>query len=261
MQRKSFVENGKREICTGKSTLAGVLWSSTSLEGTKSDRTGIAGRATTMTPPEQSSSQEPRASAEQMNVADLLRERIRLDNLLQQQFRRDITLLFTDIRGSTSYFEQHGDLSGRQMVQRHNDLLFPLVTQHEGTVLKTLGDTIMASYGEATAAVQSAIAMQRALRDYNAQQAVSDQIHIRIGINSGQALIEAQDVFGDVVNVASRVESCALPDQILISSATYTRLTDTIPCTFLGATQVKGKRCRGTNVAPYRKPCCCAVPG
>lgn len=194
-----------------------------------------------MTPLGKPSSQEPGTSFEQMSVADLLRERIRLDDLLQQQFRRDITLLFTDIRAATTYFEQHGDLSGRQMVQRHNDLMFPLVAQHEGTVLKTLGDAIMASYIDATAAVQSAIAMQRALRDYNERQEVSEQIHIRIGINSGQALIEAQDVFGDVVNVASRVESCALPDQILISSATYERLTDTIPCTFLGATRVKGK--------------------
>jgi class 3 adenylate cyclase/CHAT domain-containing protein/predicted negative regulator of RcsB-dependent stress response len=194
-----------------------------------------------MTPPDNPSPQDPSVDAEQMNVADLLRERIRLDDLLQQQFRRDVTLLFTDIRGSSAYFDQHGDLSGRQMVQRHNDLLFPLVGQHEGMVLKTVGDAIMASYVDATAAVQSAIAMQRALRDYNEQREVAQQIHIRIGINSGQALIEAQDVFGDVVNVASRVESCALPDQILISSATYERLTDTIPCTFLGATRVKGK--------------------
>jgi class 3 adenylate cyclase len=176
-----------------------------------------------------------------MSLEDLLRERIKLDERLHQQFCRDVTLLFTDIKGSMAYFEQHGDLSGRQMVQRQNDMLFPIVDQFQGTVLKTIGDAVMVSFGEATAAVQSAITMQRAFRDFNGRQEVSEQIHIRIGINSGQALVESHDVFGDVVNVASRVESCALPDQILISSATYDRLTDAIPCRFLGASQVQGK--------------------
>jgi class 3 adenylate cyclase/tetratricopeptide (TPR) repeat protein len=174
-------------------------------------------------------------------IEELLRERIRLDELLQQAFRRDATLLFTDIQDSTAYFEQRGDLSGRQMVQRHNDLLFPIVSQYQGTILKTIGDAIMASFTEPAAAVRSAIAMQRALRDYNAGQRVADQIHIRIGINSGLSFVESQDAFGDVVNVAARVESCALPDQILITSATYERLPDSIPCRFLGTTQVKGK--------------------
>src|SRR2546428_8973626 len=80
-------------------------------------------------------------------------------------------------------------------------------------------------------------------------------------------LVETQDVFGDVVNVAARVEACALPDQILISSATYERLPLSVPCRFLGATQVQGK---ATPIELYevswderrtfRRPCCCAVP-
>jgi class 3 adenylate cyclase/CHAT domain-containing protein/tetratricopeptide (TPR) repeat protein len=174
-------------------------------------------------------------------IEELLRERIRLDDSLQQQFRRDVTLLLTDIQGSTAYFERHGDLGGRQMVQRHNDLLFPLITQHQGNIVKTIGDAVMASFTEPTTAVQSAIAMQRALRDQNRGREVAGQIHIRIGINSGSGLVEAQDIFGDVVNVAARVEACALPDQILISSATYEQLPPSVPCRFLGATQVKGK--------------------
>ena len=199
-----------------------------------------------MTPPDQPSPQDRQPASEPADsnpksVEELLRERFRLDELLQQQFRHDVTLLFTDIKGSTAYFEPPGDHSGRQMVQRQNDVLFPIVSEHQGTVLETVGDAIMASFVGATAAVQSAITMQRALRDFNRHQEVSEQIHIRIGINSGQALVEAQDVFGDVVNVASRIESCALPGQILISSTTYERLTESIPCHFLGATEVKGK--------------------
>jgi tetratricopeptide (TPR) repeat protein len=100
---------------------------------------------------------------------------------------------------------------------------------------------MMVSYDEPTSAVQSAIAMQRALRDHNREREVAEQIHIRIGINGGPGLVETQDVFGDVVHVAARVEACALPDQILISSTTYERLPPSIPCRFLGAMEVKGK--------------------
>jgi class 3 adenylate cyclase/CHAT domain-containing protein/Tfp pilus assembly protein PilF len=175
------------------------------------------------------------------NIEALLRERNKLDDLLQQKFRHEVTLLFSDIQGSTAYFERRGDLSGRQMVQRHNDLLFPLITQQQGTVLKTIGDAIMASFAEPAWAVQAAMAMQRALRDYNRDREASEQIHIRIGINSGRALVEPHDVFGDVVNAAARVESCALPDQILISEATYRRLPETIPSRSVGVKEVKGK--------------------
>jgi class 3 adenylate cyclase len=170
-----------------------------------------------------------------------LRERLRLDEQLQQSFRREITLLFSDIQDSTAYFERHGDLDGRQMLQRHNDLLFPLITSHQGTILKTVRDTVLASFAEPPAAVQAAIAMQRALREHNYGREMAQQMRIRIGINSGQALVETQDVFGDVVNVAARVEACALPEQILISSNTYERLPASIPCRLLGAAEVKGK--------------------
>jgi class 3 adenylate cyclase len=171
----------------------------------------------------------------------LLRERSQLDALLRHQFRREVTLLFSDIQGSTAYFERRGDLSGRQMVQRHNDLLFPLIAQHQGTVLKTIGDAIMASFADPAQAVQAAIAMQRALRDDNHDQEAAEQIHIRIGLNSGPALVEPQDASGDVVNAAARVQACALPDQILIAAATYRQLPATIPCRPVGAREVKGK--------------------
>jgi class 3 adenylate cyclase/CHAT domain-containing protein/Tfp pilus assembly protein PilF len=174
-------------------------------------------------------------------IEELLRERLRLDERLQQEFRREITLLFSDIQDSTAYFERHSDLDGRQMLQRHNDLLFPLISSHQGTVLKTVRDTIMASFAEPPAAVQAAIAMQRALRDHNRGRELAQQIRVRIGINSGQALVETQDVFGDVVNVAARVEACALPEQILISNHTYERLPASIPCRLLGAAEVQGK--------------------
>ena len=174
-------------------------------------------------------------------IEELLQQRQEIDALLQEKFRRDVTILFTDIQGSTAYFAQRGDVDGRLMIKRHNDLLFPIITAHEGTVVKIIGDAIMASFQAPLSAVRAAVAMQRALRDANRQQEAAKQIHIRIGINSGYGLVESHDVFGDVVNVAARVVSRTLHDQILIAKATYDRLPDTVPCQPLGAATVKGK--------------------
>ncbi|MBW2703773.1 MAG: protein kinase [Deltaproteobacteria bacterium] len=136
------------------------------------------------------------------------------------------TILFSDIVGSTTFFEKHGDLAGRQRIERHNELLFPVIRLHSGTIVKTIGDGIMASFDDEDQAVEAAIGMQKALDAYNrACQEEDAKISIRIGINSGEGIAEYGDVYGDSVNVASRVSSKAKGDQILISETTYKLLT------------------------------------
>lgn len=133
------------------------------------------------------------------------------------------------------------------MVQRHHDLLLPIIERHQGALLATDADAMMASFSEAMEAVQAAIAMQRALRDHNRGQALPQQIHIRIGINSGQDVGAPPQVSGDgapgnTVQVTTQVRASALPDQILISSATHNGLPDAIPRQLLGAREIVGGR-------------------
>ena len=100
----------------------------------------------------------------------------------------------------------------------------------------------MASYAEPTSAVQSAIAMQRTLRDHNRGREVAEQIHIRIGINAGPGLVETQDVFGDVVNVAARVEGLTkdLGRKIVITESVVDRMGEGFHFEPLGSHKVKG---------------------
>ena len=70
------------------------------------------------------------------NMAEILRERERLDHELQEKFRKEMTILFTDICGYTKYVETKGDINGRAMIQRHNDIVFPVVEKHGGVVVK-----------------------------------------------------------------------------------------------------------------------------
>jgi len=177
------------------------------------------------------------------NLKELLKERDKIDQLMQDKFSKEMTIMFTDIKGSTTYFETRGDINGLSMVFRHNEMLFPVIEHHKGTVIKTIGDSIMASFPDTIKGVRAAIEMQKTLSSYNATHPKQDQIRIRIGLNVGRGIVQQQDVFGDLVNVAARIESLAEPGQILISQSVYevVRQTDDIICRHFDCTKVKGK--------------------
>lgn len=136
-----------------------------------------------------------------------------------EKFRRNVTVLFTDMKGSTAYFEKHGDAAGLLLVHRLNSMFGEAVERHGGRVIKTIGDAVMACFDDQAGAVSAAIEMQEALSSDSINQGTSERILVRIGLNYGLGIVKSNDVFGDVVNVASRVESAAAPDQILISSS------------------------------------------
>ncbi|MEN9799018.1 MAG: hypothetical protein RL653_2714, partial [Pseudomonadota bacterium] len=127
----------------------------------------------------------------------------------------EAAVLFTDIVGSTRYFEQHGDQAGLAMVQRHNGLLFPHVARNGGRVVKTIGDAIFAEFPDADRAVRAALAMQETLE----QDARSGNapIHVRMGLHAGQVVRQGGDVFGDVVNTAARINAAAQAGEVLVS--------------------------------------------
>jgi class 3 adenylate cyclase len=145
--------------------------------------------------------------------------------------RTPMAILFSDIKGSTEYAEKKGDVGYIAMIERHNRILFPIIEIEGGSVVKTIGDAILARFDDPAGAVKAAAGMQRALAEDRKQHEESEQIHIRIGVHYGFGVIKDNDVFGDVVNAASRVENQAEPGQILI--------TDTL----LGAAEAAGFEC------------------
>jgi len=140
-----------------------------------------------------------------------------------QRRRREVTVLFTDIEGSTQYWDRYGDIEGRLMVDRHNRLTFPVVRHYRGRIVKTIGDSIMATFASPEDALRAAIAMQQVLASRRAEDPDFD-LHIRIGMHTGTAVVERRDVFGDVVNVAARVEGFAHGDQVFLSGSTAKQL-------------------------------------
>ena len=165
-------------------------------------------------------------------------------SLLQEldRYRRTLVVMFSDIQGSTAYFEKHGDGAGLFMVHRCNEMIRRLVEKYGGTVIKTIGDGTMATFPEAKGAVEAAIEIQIALNDLAAAHSEAERIALRIGLHYGTGIVRTNDVFGDVVNMASRVESVAAAGQIVISQEVYEKVRE---CNFtiheLGRFSLKGK--------------------
>ncbi|MBW1820844.1 MAG: adenylate/guanylate cyclase domain-containing protein [Deltaproteobacteria bacterium] len=133
--------------------------------------------------------------------------------------RKQITILFTDIEGSTRYWDTRGDIDGRLMVDYHNRLIFPVIKKFKGKVIKTIGDAIMASFSSPEQAVKTAIGIQQML-EKTRRQDENFELKVRIGIHTGKAIVEHSDVFGDVVNVAARIEQIGQGDEIFLSENT-----------------------------------------
>jgi len=150
------------------------------------------------------------------------------------------TILFTDMEGSTSLTQRLGDAAAQELLRTHNSIVREALTAHSGTETKHTGDGIMASFTSASAALEAAVAIQRALADHN--EANPDvAIRVRIGLNAGEPVAEEEDLFGTAVQLAARVCDKAEPGQILVADVVQ-QLTAGKGFTFVdnGEVELKG---------------------
>src|SRR5437773_11854449 len=128
------------------------------------------------------------------------------------------------------------------MINRHHAILFPVIEREGGRIVKTIGDAILACFQEPVAAVKAAAGMQRGLVEDRKGRDETNQIHIRIGMHRGLGLIKDGDVFGDVVNAASRMQNQADVEQILITNVLLDAAeTAGFECVKMGRAELKGK--------------------
>jgi class 3 adenylate cyclase len=147
---------------------------------------------------------------------------------VQTETRRLAAIMFTDIVG---FSRQMGSNEARtlRLLDMHNELIQHAVTGHHGTVIKTIGDAFLVDFPSVVHAVQCAQQIQAQFRTHNAEKEPAEQIHIRIGIHSGDIVQRDGDVFGDGVNVASRLQGLAEPDTICISHKVYEEIEKKLP--------------------------------
>ncbi len=133
---------------------------------------------------------------------------------------RDVTLLFTDLKGSTALYERIGDLNAYMQVQRHFERLLDVTVRRNGAVNKTIGDAVMAAFPTPADAVIAALEMREAAEELNRGRPKRDFI-LKIGIHRGAAIVvtlnDRLDYFGQTVNIASRVQNLAGGDEICLT--------------------------------------------
>ncbi len=169
--------------------------------------------------------------------------------------RREVTVLFADIRGYTALAEQMPPEKLVALLNEYLALMTAAIFQYEGTLDKFMGDAVVAFFNapepqadHALRAVRTAQAMQAAILNHRQQRPHETPISYGIGIHTGDAVvgnIGAQvmnyTVIGDAVNVAQRLQAGAGAGQILLSDSTYQRVRDHVTVTALGPVSVKGR--------------------
>lgn len=126
------------------------------------------------------------------------------------------SIMFTDIADSTVIAETIGDERWSAAVKAHVLAVENIVTEHSGTLIKSLGDGTMSSFPSARAALLSALALQQAM----AETETEPQLQIRVGLHTGDLVEQDGDMFGTVVNKAARIAALAAPGDIRVSDAT-----------------------------------------
>ena len=126
--------------------------------------------------------------------------------------------------------DEAGTLARLKALRR--ELIDPLVARHKGRIVKTTGDGLLVEFPSVVEAVASALAMQRGMAERNAATAQDQRIEFRIGINSGDVIVEDGDIHGDGVNIAARLEGIAEPGAICVSAIVQSQVEGRLDCAF-----------------------------
>ena len=137
----------------------------------------------------------------------------------------ELAILFADVVGSTRLFETLGDQRARAMVAICIDVMRTATEEHNGTVIKTIGDEVMATFPKPDDALDAAGQMQKQIAAHAELKMDGQPVAIRIGCHFGPVVLEARDVFGASVHTANRMTSQAKAGQIITTSATVERLS------------------------------------
>jgi adenylate cyclase len=159
----------------------------------------------------------------------------------QRVKRRLAAILAADVAGYSRLMgaDEEGTLA--TLTAHRTDLIDPCIAEHQGRVVKATGDGLLAEFASVLDAVRCAVAVQEGMRARNAETPESRRIEFRIGVNLGDVIVQDDDLFGEGVNVAARLEGLAEPGGVCISDLVHRSIRSKLDLSFedLGAQRVK----------------------
>jgi len=185
---------------------------------------------------------------------------------MSEEKRKLAALMQTDIRGYTKMVERDETLA-MELLEEHNNLIRSWVSNHSGHEIKFMGDAFLVIFPSALQAVRCAIDIQTSLVERNATMPTRI-VEVRIGLHLGDLIYRNGDVFGDGINLLSRIEPLSRPGGIALSRQIYDQVRNQldIPCVSIGEQELKnikhpvefGPYCLGSQklvMSPVRRNC------
>jgi adenylate cyclase len=155
--------------------------------------------------------------------------------------RRLAAILAADVAGYSRLMgaDEEGTLERLKALRR--ELLDPKTAEHHGRIVKTTGDGMLVEFASVVDAVRCAVEVQQAMPERNTGHGADNRIELRIGINLGDVIVEGDDLYGDGVNIAARIEALADAGGVFVSNTVHDHVRDRLPFVFedLGEQQVK----------------------
>jgi adenylate cyclase len=155
--------------------------------------------------------------------------------------RRLTAILAADVAGYSRLMGADEEGTHERLKALRRELLDPKIAEHHGRVVKTTGDGMLVEFARVVDAVRCAVEVQQVMPEWNTGVEAESRIELRIGINLGDVIAEGDDLYGDSVNIAVRIEALADAGGVFVSNTVHDHVRDRLPFVFedLGEQQVK----------------------
>ena len=168
--------------------------------------------------------------------------------------RRLAAILAADVAGYSRLMGADEEGTLNRLKAHRRELVDPKIREHHGRIVKTTGDGMLVEFSSVVDAVRCAVEIQRAMVDRNAEMPEDKRITFRIGVNLGDVIADGDDIYGDGVNIAARLEALAEPGGVCISRTVRDHIGDRLPYSFRGhrGTERQEHRAAGARLRAER---------
>ena len=166
----------------------------------------------------------------------------KLEYKLRREHTQNLTVFFIDMVGYTERSSQSDMTNLVKLIKRFEENVIPFLERFKGQIVKKLGDGILAVFKHPASAAIAALEVQQKIGEYNRYAVDREKFQVRIGLDTGTVVWKDNDIFGDTVNTASRMETSAKPGETLLTESVCSQIRDFVSCESRGELRVKGKK-------------------